>query len=97
MNSLHAMQNQEIKRLRAGLKQRDAALFALLEKSGPQTISQLDLNEAKPGCMVVCDFDAETLTVTFRAVKPKEIHYDEVQGDKEGRGSEAKGEAHPAT
>jgi hypothetical protein len=84
MNSLYAMQNQEIKRLRAGLKQRDAALFVLLEKSGPQTVSQLDINEAKPGCMVVCDFDAETLTVTFRAIKPKEIHYEEVQSEKAG-------------
>lgn len=83
MNSLHSQLNQRINKLQAQLRQRDAALFAMLDKYGPKTVSQLDLNESKPGCLVVCDFDADTLTVTFRAVKPKEINYEEVQGSQE--------------
>jgi hypothetical protein len=83
MRSLYSQQAQAISRLQAKLQQRDAALFAILEKTGPQTMSQIDMNMAKPGNLVVCDFDVETLTVTFRAVKPKEISYEEVPTGKE--------------
>jgi hypothetical protein len=83
MNSLFATQKQIITKLQAQLQQRDAALFAILDKYGPQTFIT-DTLAVPVGSAVACHVNVDEESITFTAIKPKEIHYEEVQSEKAG-------------
>ena len=82
MNSIYATQNQAIRKLQEKLRQRDSVLFAVLSKCGPQTFFT-EAIDVPVGAMVSCHVNVDQESVTFTAVKPREIKYEEVQASQE--------------
>jgi hypothetical protein len=64
---------RELKRVRAGLRERDLILWAVLNRVGPQTFTMAERAAIPDGAVVRCLSDPESGGVTFSAFRIVEL------------------------